>query len=413
MHAIHVVGVAMTRFGHHPERSVKDLTREAVREALIDAGCDVRDVGAAFFSNTGQGYHEGQHAVRGQVALRPLGITGVPVVNVENACASGSTAFHLAVDWLRAGRGEVALAVGAEKMVSEDRAKAFGLFESGWDVHTVEENLAALRRLSGGETAGDAVTPRGHSRFLEIYAALARFHMRRFGTTREQIAAVAAKNHDHSVHNECAQYRKPFTVEEVLGARPVIDPLTVAMCAPLSDGAAAAVLCTERGLRRFGRARAVRVLATALRSGTDREPEAWDRQISHLAAREAYEAAGIDPGDVSVAEVHDATAVGEILQVENLGFCAFGEGGELAVRGETALGGRIPVNPSGGLECKGHPLGATGLGQIHELVTQLRHEAGPRQVAGARIAVAENGGGLIGIEEAAACVTVLGREDRT
>jgi acetyl-CoA acetyltransferase len=403
----YVVGVGMTVFGRFPDRSIKDLARSAVLEALADAGCGVADVGAAFFANSGQGYHEGQITIRGQVALRPLGLQGIPIVNVENACASGSTAFHMAVTWLRAGQGDVALAVGAEKMVAEDRSKAFGLFEGGWDVHDVPGNLAALRRLSAG--SGDGSAPADGSRFMAVYAAFARFHMRRFGTTREQIAAVAAKNHGHSVHNPRAQYRKRFTVAEILAGRPVVGPLTVPMCAPLSDGGAAAVLCSEAALHRFSPRRSATVLASVLRSATERRPEALDRHVSHLAACEAYEAAGVGPGDVSVAEVHDATAMGEIIQVENLGFCGFGEGGELAVRGDTCLGGRLPVNPSGGLESKGHPLGATGLGQIHELVTQLREEAGPRQVPGARVALAENGGGLLGIEEAAACVTILGR----
>ncbi len=407
MQRTYVIGVGMTVFGRLLDRSIKDLARAAVLEALADAGCGVEDVGAVFFANSGQGYHEGQITIRGQVALRPLGFQGIPIVNVENACASGSTAFHMAVTWLRAGQGDVALAVGAEKMVTEDRGKAFGLFEGGWDVHDVPGNLAALRRLSAGNE--DGASPADASRFMAVYAAFAQFHMRRFGTTREQIAAVAAKNHGHSVHNARAQYRKPFTVSEILAGRPVVGPLTVPMCAPLSDGAAAAVLCSEAALHRFSQRRSVSVLASVLRSGTERPPEALDRHVSRLAACEAYEAAGVGPEDVSVAEVHDATAVGEIIQVENLGFCDFGEGGELAVRGDTCLGGRLPVNPSGGLECKGHPLGATGLGQIYELVTQLREEAGPRQVPGARIAVAENGGGLLGIEEAAACVTILGR----
>jgi acetyl-CoA acetyltransferase len=183
------------------------------------------------------------------------------------------------------------------------------------------------------------------------------------------------------------------------------------MCSPISDGAAAAVVCTEAGLRRLGidRSRAVRVLACVLQTGSDRDPGDAASHCTAVAARRAYERAGVGPSDVSVAEVHDATAMGEVIQVENLGFCAFGDGGRMAERGDTAIGGRIPVNPSGGLESKGHPVGATGIGQVHELVTQLRGEAGQRQVEGARIALAENGGGLQGIEEAVACVTILGR----
>jgi len=250
-----------------------------------------------------------------------------------------------------------------------------------------------------------------YSRFMAIYAALCRLHMKTFGTTQRQIAAVASKNHAHSVENPLSQYRKAFSIDEVLTAPPITYPLTLPMCAPISDGAAAAVLCTQAGLERLGleRSRAIRVLASVMQTGSDRLPEEFDKHCTHLAAKRAYELAGVGPADVSVAEVHDATAVGEIIQIENLGFCAFGDGGPISERGDTRIGGRIPVHPSGGLESKGHPIGATGLGQIAELVAQLRGEAGKRQVQGARIALAENGGGLHGVEEAVACITVLAR----
>ncbi|SIR43917.1 Thiolase, C-terminal domain [Aromatoleum tolulyticum] len=215
----------------------------------------------------------------------------------------------------------------------------------------------------------------------------------------------------HSVHNPFSQFRKPFTVDEVLAAPPITYPLTLPMCAPLSDGAAAAILCTEEGLRRMGadRSRCIRVAASVMRSFSHRSIDQPQQGAAHLAARQAYEQAGIGPDDVGVAEVHDASATGEIIQVENLGFVPFGEGGAAAERGEFTLGGRLPVNPSGGLESKGHPLGATGLGQLFELTTQLRGEAGGRQVPGVRHAIQENGGGLLGIEEAAVAVTILSR----
>jgi acetyl-CoA acetyltransferase len=235
--------------------------------------------------------------------------------------------------------------------------------------------------------------------------------MKTYGTTQRQIAAVAAKNHQHSVHNPFAQFRKHFSIEEVLAAQPITFPLTVPMCAPLTDGAAAAILCTEAGLRRIGanHRRSIRVAASVLRSFTHRRADEPHKAIGHLAAHQAYEAASLGPEEMDVAEVHDATAMGEILQVENLGFVPFGEGGPAAERGDFTLAGRIPVNPSGGLECKGHPLGATGIAQLFELVTQLRGEAGVRQVPGARHAIQENGGGLQGIEEAAIAIHILSR----
>ncbi|HKE41644.1 MAG TPA: thiolase family protein [Casimicrobiaceae bacterium] len=412
MTQLYVAGVGMTRFGRHLDRSIKHLTREAVEGALTDAGGERADIEAAYFTNATQGHFEGQNCIRGEIALRSMGIGSIPVVNVENACASASTAFNLAVQFLKADEGDVALAVGVEKMYSPDKAKMFSAFDSGWDVSTVEQNKARLLELGKGcEVPPGTTSDKPYSVFMDVYAAFCRLHMKVFGTTQRQIAAVAAKNHAHSVHNPLAQYRDAYTVEQVLAAPPITYPLTLPMCSPISDGAAAAVLCTEAGLKRLGvdRNRAVRVLASVVHTGSDRLPEEFDRHVTVLAARKAYEKAGIGPGDISVAEVHDATAMGEIIQTENLGFCAFGEGGVIAERGETTIGGRIPVNPSGGLESKGHPIGATGLAQIHELVTQIRGEANGRQVEGARFAIAENGGGLYGIEEAVACVTILGK----
>ncbi len=211
------------------------------------------------------------------------------------------------------------------------------------------------------------------------------------------------------MHNPLSQYRKAMSVDEVLAARSIAWPLTLPMCSPVSDGAAAALLVSEAALKRFARSRAVEIRASVVRSGVQRAPQDYQNHICRLAALQAYEAAGVGPEEVGVAEVHDASAFAELLQTELLGFCPLGEGGRLAQSGATSLGGRLPVNPSGGLESKGHPIGATGLGQVYELVAQLRGEAGARQVQGARIALAENGGGFYGYEEAVACVTILGK----
>ena len=332
------------------------------------------------------------------------------MTNVENACASASTALDMATTWLEAGRGGVALAVGAEKMFHTDKAKMFSVFDGGWDVHDVEGATNRLLALGADMDDPDGPEDSGaRSVFMDVYAALAKFHMATFGTTQEQIAAVAAKNHVHSQHNPLSQYQAPMTVDEVMGARKISWPLTLPMCSPISDGAAAAILCREEELHRFDKSRAVKIHATALRSGSDRKPEEFARHVTARAARDAYEIAGLGPDDMNVAEVHDATAFAELQQIENLGFCEFGAGGALTQSGATSLGGTIPVNPSGGLESKGHPVGATGLAQIFELTTQLRGEAGGRQVENARYAIAENGGGFHGIEEAIACVTILGR----
>lgn len=412
MEDIYVVGAGMTRFGRLRDCSVKDLTREAVDLTLRDAGCGIEAVQAAFFANSGQGALEGQFMVRGQLALRSCGFSGIPIVNVENACASASTAFHMAWTQLRAGVCDVALAVGAEKMLTPDKERNLSVFHGAWDVHEVESVMSNLHLLSGNMSAPDSEEASGpYSVFMDVYAALAKQHMRLFGTTQRQFAAVASKNHRHSSFNPLSQYQRSMTVEEVLAARKVAWPLTVPMCAPVSDGAAAAILCRKSALGLFVRSRAVKICATVIASGSDRASDDVAGHICRRAAQKAYELAGVGPSDVSVAEVHDATAVGEIIQSENLGLFAFGEGGPMAERGDSSLGGRVPINPSGGLESKGHPIGATGLGQIFELVTQLRGEAGARQVQGARIAIAENGGGFHGFEEAAACITILSKPE--
>ncbi|SDU15744.1 Acetyl-CoA acetyltransferase [Pseudomonas pohangensis] len=412
MSTLYIAGIAMTVFGRHLERSLHDLAGEALQGAIKDAGCKISDIGAAYYGSMTNGALQGQLGIPGQVVFSKIGIEGIPVFNVENACASGSSAFHLALQSLRAGATDVALAIGAEKMNIPDKAKAFAVFDAGWDVSRAEENYEVLIKM------GDGVVPppgsessRPYSKFMSIYAAMCRYHMKTYGTTQRQIAAVCAKNHTHSVHNPYSQFRQPFTIEEVLAAPPITYPLTLPMCAPLSDGAAAAIVCTEAGLKRIGadKQRCIKVSASVVRSFTSRPLERPELHIGHLAAKQAYEIAGLGPEDMHVAEVHDASAMGEIIQAENLGFVKFGEGGPAAERGEFTIGGRLPINPSGGLESKGHPLGATGIGQLYELVTQLRGEAGRRQVEGARHAIQENGGGMQGVEEAALAIHILSK----
>jgi len=412
MSNVYIAGIAMTVFGRHTERSLDDLAREALDGALKDAGCEAGDPGIAFYAGMTNGPLQGQIAIPGQVVFSKIGIEGIPVFNVENACASGSSAVNLAVQSLRAGTTDVALALGAEKMNIPDKLKAFSIFEAGWDVSRADENYQTLVKMGEGvEVPPGSESDKPFSRFMAIYAAMCRYHMKTYGTTRRQIAAVSAKNHTHSVHNPHSQFRKPFTIEEILAAPPITYPITLPMCAPLSDGAAAAILCTEAGLQRIGadRSRCIRVAASVVRSFTHRRLDQPERSIGRLAADQAYAQAGLGPEDMDVAEVHDASAMGEIIQSENLRLAPLGEGGPCAERGDFTLGGRIPINPSGGLESKGHPLGATGIGQLYELVTQLRGEAGARQVHGARHAIQENGGGLQGIEEAALAVHILSK----
>lgn len=408
MRDVYIVGTGMTKFGRHPVQNVKSLTHMAVTEALEDAGATANDLQAAYFGNTAQGLMQGQYLVAGQVALGAMGIRGIPVVNVENACATASTALHMAINHVRSGAADVVLAVGAEKLLSGDKAKSFEIFGTAWDVETPEQNIETL---TGGyfSPATEADDGRQRSMFMDLYSHMARHHMEAFGTTQRQMAAVSSKNHFHSTMNPKSQYQKDMSLEEILAAPVVTGPLTVPMCSPISDGAAAAMVVSGDQLHRF-KGKPVKILAAVLRSSTARDARDYATHITALAATGAYEQAGVGPNDMSVAEVHDAAAFGEIVQSECLGFAAIGEGGALAESGATRLGGRIPINPSGGLESKGHPIGATGLGQIYELTQQLRGQAGARQVENARFAIAENGGGLLGVEEASACVTILGIE---
>ena len=409
---IYIAGIAMTVFGRHFERSLEDMAGEAVAGALKDAGASRDQLGTAFYAGITNGPLQGQSAIPGQVVLGKLGIEGLPVYNIDNGCAAGSSAFALAVQSLKAGVTDVALALGAEKMNVPDKLSVLKLMEGGWDVSRVEENFARLVQLGEGiEPPEGSESDKPYSKFMSIYAALCRNHMKKWGTTQRQIAAVSAKNHQHSVHNPWSQFRKAFTIDEVLAAPPITYPLTLPMCAPVTDGSAAAIVCTEAGLKRIGadRSRCIKVAASVVRSATSRSIDQHELNLARLAANQAYEIAGIGPSDINVAEVHDAAAMGEIIQVENLGFVPMGEGGPAAERGDFTIGGRLPVNPSGGLESKGHPLGATGIGQLFELVTQLRGEAGARQVEGARHAIQENGGGNIGVEEAAVAVHILSK----
>jgi acetyl-CoA acetyltransferase len=411
MTEVYIIGVGMTRFGRYLDDRLETIARGAVDEALADASVERGDVQAAFFANTAQGVVEGQHSVRGQIVLRALGFEHIPVTNLENACASASTALNAAFAYIASGQGDIALALGAEKMNTKERERSFAIFDGGWDVHDVDANI---RRLT--ELGKDLALPPGagkndgrRSVFMDVYSSLARYHMHRFGTTQRDIAAVSAKNHQHSSRNPKAQYQDSMTVDEVLAAREVSWPLTLPMCAPISDGAAAAIVCSAAKARELGVSRAVRIAATVMTSGSDRAPDDLERHLCRIGANRAYGIAGVGPADMSLAEVHDASAFAELLQSELLGFAPLGEGGRLVRDGETALGGRIPINVSGGLESRGHPVGATGLAQVYELVTQLRGEATGRQVEGARYAIAENGGGFHRYEEATACITILER----
>lgn len=378
MDEVFVVGAGMTPFGKHPDKSAAELGAAAMLEALDDAGVDLKDIEAAWVGSVFQGMAMGQRA------LGEGGLSGIPITNVENACSSGSTAIWDAAMSVRAGAYDVVLALGVEHLTGRFR----GAFTPD------ESDVEAQRGLT----------------MPSVYAMRAQRHFAQYGTTSEQLAAIAVKNKRNAVANPLAQFKRAVTVEEVISSRMIAAPLHLQECAPVSDGAAAVVLVSNRKRAELGAARAVRLAASVLRSGRA-EVGLKDMTVEDLtwrAAEAAYEQSGLEPSEVGFAEVHDCFSIAEALRVEGLGLFPHGEYPARVVKGEADLDGRLPVNGSGGLLGKGHPLGATGVAQVVEVVRQLRGEAGARQIPGARVGLAHcRGGKAQGVEGTACTVNIL------
>ncbi|MFN0092769.1 MAG: thiolase family protein [Acidimicrobiales bacterium] len=394
MREVLVAGAAMTPFGKFLERNIRSLVTEATGGALADAGLAPSEVGFVVFGNAAAGVLTGQEMIRAQVALADSGLAGLPMVNVENACASASSAFNLAWMAVASGQAEVALAIGAEKMTHTDKNRANVALARAVDVEQLVADL------------GEEVLEQGAGAlFMEIYAKAAEGYMAKAGCGPEAFAAAAAVSHFHGSLNPKAQYRTPRTMEEVLASRPIAGPLTLLMCSPIGDGSAALVLTSDEYAARHGLS-GPKVRGTAIRSGTFGE----HNTVVERCAEAAFQMAGVGPADIDVIELHDAAAPAQLQILEELGVAGPGEAVKLVMDGDTRLGGSIPVNPSGGLIAKGHPVGATGCAQLVELVDQLRGRAGDRQVPGARWALAENAGGDLGAGPAACVVTILEAE---
>jgi acetyl-CoA acyltransferase len=388
MRPVCIVGVGMHKFGKFLDKSLKDITKTAVWNAIHDADIDAKSIQAAYFGNATGGLTIGQEAIRGHVMLRHAGFEGIPIVNVEGACASATIALREAVLAIKSGIYDVILAVGAEKMYLDDTAKS----------------IAAMSTNSDVEIMG-----RMGFQFSASYAMNLRKYMDKYGWTQEHFAKVAAKNKYNGSLNPLAQYQTPMNVESILKSRLIAWPLTLYMCSTMADGAAAAIVCSEDFARQHD-LDFITIAACCLRSGELREDDDGQRHI----ANEAYEISGLGPEDIELAEVHDAMAPGEMFRIEKLGFCAPEKMGELVDSGYFSLKGSLPVNSSGGLASRGHPIGATGLAQIYELVTQMRGRAGKRQVRGKhsefpRLALAQNTGGYVEGSPAALTVTILKR----
>jgi acetyl-CoA acetyltransferase len=366
MRDVYITGVGMTVFGRHPDRSLRDLGGEACLAALRDAGVQPKEIEAGYCGNALGPVLQGETSV-GQNVFWEVGINSVPIVNVENACATGSTALHQAWVSVASGLYDMVIVAGTEKVVMPK-----GTF------------------LDVG--AGELEVKLGEV-FPGCFALIAQKHMELYGTTREQLAKVSVKNHMNGTLNPYAQFQKTFTVQEVLDSPMIADPLTLYSCCPNSDGAAALIVCSRKKAVK-AKGKAVRILASVLATGiyeNQRDFTSWE--VERRAAGKAYTMASLGPEDLNVVEVHDAFTISEILHYEGLGLCRPGEGGRLIDEGITALGGRVPVNPSGGLLSRGHPVGASGVAQVVEIVWQLRGEAGKRQVEKARVGLAQIMGG--------------------
>ena len=384
MRRVAVIGVGVTKFGKH-DRSSAELFAEAARDAIVDAEIDPRAIQALYFGNVTGGESERQLHM-GPLAATLLGLPTIPTTRIENACATSHAAFRHAVMEIGAGVSDVVLVGGAERIlhVPTDHATEFFAYCSD----------AAYEQPTGLTFPG-------------VFALIARAHMDKYGTTEEQMAHVAVKNHRHGLHNPKAQFRKEISLETVMKSAYVADPLKLFDCCPFTDGGAAVILASEKVARNHRRA--VWVLGT--HAATDTMFMAEKRDLARVAATEraaagAYMQAGRGPGDVDVVELHDCFTIAEIVATEGLGFFEPGTGGMAAEKGWTSIGGKIPINPSGGLKSKGHPIGATGAAQIAEIVTQLRGEAGPRQVEGARTGLTHTLGG----NTATVLVSLFGRD---
>jgi acetyl-CoA acetyltransferase len=391
MREVAILGVGAHPTGQFTDKPLKDLAYTAIWGALDDAGVAPADIEVAYVGNSLGGLLTGQEGVRGQVVLQHSGITGIPVINVENACASAATALRGAWLEVASGAADVAIAVGVEKMFVGDTARSIAALSSVSELD--------LSQLGMQFTTSYAIHPK-----INLKAK-----MQEYGWTRADFAKPAVKNSFNGSLNPLAQHRKALSIDEVVGSRIVVDPLTLFMCASISDGAAAAVLCAADRAARFTGKRPIRIASCVLRSGLYRLPDDNRPDSATIAAQAAYEQAGIGPQDLQAIELHDAMAPAELMLYERLGLCAPGEGPRLIDDGTTTLRGRVPVNPSGGLCSRGHPVGATGLLQIAELVWQMRGEAGERQIEKPpNVTMAQNQGGLLlGQDSAVYSVTIL------
>lgn len=382
-----IAGVGMTPFGKFPGRGIRALSTAAIDEALSDAGIPVADISRVYFGNAVAGVVSQQEMIRGQVALRHHPLANTAMINIENACASGGSALNLAFEAVAGGRAEVVLAVGVEQLNHSDKSRPFNALRGSTDIEEIGEGIP-------GALAANSV-------LMDFYASEAQAWLDAHDAEPADLARVAVKNRSHAVHNPLAHFRTTQTVEDVLGSRTIVAPLTLPMCSPTTDGAAALIVCSEKYARRLNGS-AVELLTSQIAPGHGRGSSPVTK-----AATAAYQAAGLGVEDLDLIELHDAASPAELIQYVEIGLCKEGQAHHLLRSGATAIGGKIPVNASGGLLSRGHPLGATGCAQVVELCMQLRGRAGSRQVQKARVGMAINGGGWLDGTYALAVATIV------
>ncbi len=407
MRDVAIVGAGMIKFGKYPEKGIKDLVRESVTETLKDAGIDKAMLEAAYVGSAAPGIMTGQEQIKAQVTLSAMGIDTIPMYNIENACASSSSAFNLAYTAVGAGMYDCVLVVGFEKLYDKDKMKSFLALGTAVDIENVTRFLEDFMKKQGkNESIMSAESGKSKSIFMDMYAYYTRTYMERYGLTQEHFAKIAVKSHKNGALNPHAQYQKEVTIEEVINSGDISFPLTKLMCSPICDGAAAAIICSKEKASQFT---TTPIWVEASVVGSGRVSHDLGDTLTKRLGPKAFEAAGISPEDIDLIEVHDATSPSEIITLIELGIIPGEDAPRSIDEGWLELNGRKPSNTSGGLASKGHPIGATGLGQIHEIVQQLRGNAGKRQVANPKVGMTHNGGGILGVDAAAMALHIFKR----
>jgi len=405
MRNVAIIGTGMIKFGRYPDKTIKDLVRESVQNALQDANLTSDKIEASYVGSAVPGIMTGQEQIKAQVTLSAMGIDSIPMVNVENACASSSSALNLAWTAVGAGIYDCVLVVGFEKLYDQDKLKSFLALGTAVDVQMVEKYLADFEaRQRSNEKILSKGSGKSKSIFMDMYAYYTRMYMEQYGLTQDHFVQLSVKSHKNGALNPHAMYQKEMTTDEIIASGEIAYPLTRAMCSPVCDGAAAVIVCSQEKVRQFTNT-PIWIASSVIGSGKISD-EIGDT-LTKRTGPKAFESAGISPKDIDIIEVHDATSPSEIITLIELGICPGDKAAEWIDNGYLNIDGQKPSNTSGGLVTKGHPIGATGLGQIHEVVHQLRGTAGARQVKSPKVAMTHNGGGILGVDAAAMALHIL------